>query len=240
MILKALYLQIVLIGSATIRSTILVDSFRYIAPGTDVDRCIIYEEEVTTEEIEEITTEEPIDITTEEPEENTSEELENSSEEPDQGLETECVVYEFGTDFDIKFNRNGLCRFMLEWALIDTTTGSVENFHPNSKSHISAGSFPSCTSSFNFNMTGDGVIEVNIYMESSSLTADDHVDVIVYKTDKYDSSTIIEEAVYDPTHQNFLNSQWYKLEIPLRANFDTTSFTGYVCLIKSLLVFGIK
>lgn len=195
--------QIVLIGSATTGSTVLIDSFRYIPASTENDFCKIYEDSVTTTE-------------------------------PDLILETECIAYDFGADFETKFNRNGLCRFMLEWTWTDTLTSNGGYIYSNSISHISAGNFPSCTSSFNFNMMTGGVIEINVYIASSSLTDNDHVDVIVYRTGDDGSSTIIEETVYSPLHESFVNNEWYNLKLDLQSS--TTLFTGYVSLLKFMFI----
>lgn len=147
------------------------------------------------------------------------------TEEPDSSLESECVTYEFEIDFDTNFNRNGLCRFMLEWTLVAAASLEVTNC-PSSDYYITPRSFPSCTSSFNFNMAPDGVIQINIFILSSSLSDDSRVDVIVFRTNDDGSSTIFDEAAYSPCHENFVNNQWYTLEIHIPAS--TTSFTGYV------------
>lgn len=182
------------LGVASAGSKVIIDSFRYIPPLYD-DDCHVYDGEFVT-----------------------------SSPVKPEAIESEdCIAYNFESDFEALFdNDRGLCTGFTRWQLNKYTTLPID--HPSSESlkFISPQEYISCVSSFPFEASNGGVVEVNIYMEAAELT--DQITVLVNKIADEASDMVIGSAGVSPLVSNYADG-WHVLKIVLSGS-DT--FNGYV------------
>lgn len=190
------YFQVTFLGVASPLSTVIIDSFRYIPPQYE-DDCLVYEEDFVT----------TAPLTTPEP-------------EPE-----ECITYDFETNFDELFgNHRGLCTGFTKWKLDNYTTLDIDT--PSSESHqfISPQSQISCVSSFTFEAIENGVVEVNVYMESGSQS--DQIAVLVNEIANEKNDVVTGSAVLTPLHEDYVDG-WHILRIVLSGDATYNAYVSY-------------
>ncbi|KAJ8714681.1 hypothetical protein PYW07_002906 [Mythimna separata] len=193
------------LGSASPKSIVLVDSFRYIPSELTAEECKIYDDEVI-----EVTT--PVPITTVAP----------------IGTGEECVTYNFETNFENSFDTdNVLCNGYSSWHLGDYYSLAIDTIDPNSKTFIAPNETSSCISSFVFRMMPGGVVEVNTFMKSASNL--DYIIVLAKKVVPSGDDTVAGFQLYYASNDHFVEG-WNKLKVTIT---DNSIFDGYITLLGS-------
>nr|XP_021181869.2 uncharacterized protein LOC110370405 [Helicoverpa armigera] len=186
------------LGVASPGSKVIIDSFRYIPPSFDED-CHVYDGDFVTSS--------PI-------------------ETPEQAESEPCVSYNFETEFDVLFNSDrGLCTGFTQWDLNKYSTLPIEQPSSESLKFITPQAEISCISSFPFEVTAGGIVEVNVYMESGSNS--DQIAVLVSKIEDEANDVVIGSSVLTPLDGTYTDG-WQSLKIQL---LGVGTFKAYVSFL---------
>lgn len=138
-----------------------------------------------------------------------------------------CLTFDFEGGLDGFFtNDAGICVGMDMWVERNYTSVPVESPHESSTRHIAPTSGLSCMNSFAFEMGPTGVIEVNVYMESSNFM--DQVMILAHEIVVGGNDGTVGNTILTPSSPGFVNG-WHVLRIPTSSS---GLFTGYVSTIE--------
>lgn len=134
-----------------------------------------------------------------------------------------CVTYDFGSNFYDSFNNgNSLCEGMASWKLGNYSSLGVNRPNEETDLFISPDENLSCVSSYGFEMRSTGIVEVYVYMESTSQR--DQIVVLANEVSSSGNNVVTGTAMLTPLSTNYFNG-WHVLRINL---FGTGIFSGYV------------
>ena len=134
-----------------------------------------------------------------------------------------CVTYDFGSNFYDSFNNgNPLCSGMATWSMGNYSIGNIQSPNDKTDLFITPAETLSCVSSYGFEMRSTGIVEVYVYMESTS--QQDQIIVLANEVSSSGNNVVTGTAVLTPLNTNYFNG-WHVLRINL---FGTGIFSGYV------------
>ncbi|CAH0588162.1 unnamed protein product [Chrysodeixis includens] len=188
---------ITFLGVASPGSTVIIDSFRYIPPKYD-DDCHIYDGALVTQNP---TTPEPLPT-------------------------KDCLSYDFESRYDELFkSERGFCTSFTKWNLGSYSSSPIDAPSAFSQQFISPNADISCVSSVAFDAVSDGIVEVNVYMESA---ADfDQVTVLVNKIEDENHDVVTGSTLLTPTRDDYVDG-WHTLKISLLGH---GSYKGYISFL---------
>lgn len=145
-----------------------------------------------------------------------------------------CVTYDFGSNFDDSFNNgNSLCTGMATWQVGSYSTLNVPSPNNETDMFITPDGTLSCVSSYGFEMRSGGIVEVYVYMESTSQR--DQIVVLANEVSNSGNNVVTGTAMLTPLSNNYFNG-WHVLRINL---YGTGIFSGFVSFIFLLIVYYI-
>lgn len=198
-------------GSKSEDSIVLIDSFRYVPSNINEKDCRVYKEVDKPSTVTELpTTVSEEDITSE-------------TEEEDMNLsDDKCTTYNFEEDFDQSFDADkGPCLGLPnKWNLGRYSTSGIEPPNKRSTKFMSPEISPqvSCVSSFNFNISNGGIIELLVFTKNAQAT--DQI-VILVQTVRHETISV---NFYNPQTPDFIQG-WMSIRIQLA---PSSFVEGYV------------
>ncbi|XP_037292403.1 uncharacterized protein LOC119188652 [Manduca sexta] len=142
-------------------------------------------------------------------------------------VETEkCVTYNFEKDFDKLFTHNHeLCGNFDIWELSNYSSNGIDTINAKGNSYLSPSEDLSCISAFPIRMSPNGLVEVNVYIETASKL--DYIIVLVKNVVVGSVDTVAGSIIYEPDVASFVEG-WNVLRINV---VNLRSFDGYLIFL---------
>lgn len=135
----------------------------------------------------------------------------------------ECVVYDFEQGFENMFNNNtSLCTGMIMWSVGNYENLGIASPHTNSTKYMYPRTTLSCSSSFIFQVTSSGVVEVNIFMEPESPS--DQITIFMHRVIPNSNHPVVGSFMTIASGSNFVPG-WRTAAIVLSGS---NSYDAYV------------
>ncbi|CAK1542068.1 unnamed protein product [Leptosia nina] len=143
-------------------------------------------------------------------------------------LSEACTTYNFEDRYSDDFtNQRGLCDGQPMWLLRNYTEIEVERPHELSEKFISPNPSISCVASFLFEVTANGTIEINVYMETSNLN--DQISIMANEVRTNDDDATVGHVLLGPRFTPDFTSGWHLLQLTLTGS---GTYTGYVSILR--------
>ncbi|CAH0687692.1 unnamed protein product [Spodoptera exigua] len=137
-----------------------------------------------------------------------------------------CVTNDFGLNFYDSFtNGNPVCAGMATWSLGNYSVAGVESPHQETDLFITPDENLSCISSYDFEMTAGGILEIYVYMDSKSQR--DQIVALANEVSSTGKTIVTGTEILTPLNPDYFNG-WHVLRLHLISN---GIFSGYVSFL---------
>lgn len=134
-----------------------------------------------------------------------------------------CVTNDFGLNFYNSFtNDNPVCAGMATWSLGNYSVAGINSPNAETDSFITPDENLSCISSYDFEMTAGGILEIYVYMDSKSQR--DQIVALANEVSNTGKTIVTGSEILTPLNPAYFNG-WHVLRLRLSSN---GVFSGYV------------